>query len=228
MPHSLRWSNSVSPFDLIIFDCDGTLVDTERVGNQVIVESLQALGHSITLEEALTAFAGRKMADTLQLIEGRLGFPLPPQFLDGLREDMAVAFEERLEAMPGVPEVLDFLKRLDIPRCVASNGPHEKMEVSLGVTGLLPYFGDFVFSAYECRSWKPDPGLFLYAAEKMGCAPEACAVVEDSAFGVRGGVAAGMTVFGYAPRHDGKDLKTLGARVFHHMGELPQLLKSKA
>ncbi|MEN9681705.1 MAG: hypothetical protein RLZZ627_1598 [Pseudomonadota bacterium] len=214
------------PFDLVIFDCDGTLVDTERVGNQVIVESLQAMGHPITLDEALATFAGRKMADTLTLIEERLGYPLPPAFLDRLREDMAVAFAERLECMPGVPEALNFLEAIHIPRCVASNGPHEKMEISLGVTGLLPYFGHSVFSAYECQSWKPDPGLFFFAAEKMGYEPAKCAVVEDSAFGVRGGIAAGMTVFGYAPRHDGNDLKMLGARVFHHMDELPHLLES--
>jgi HAD superfamily hydrolase (TIGR01509 family) len=226
MLHSTLWKTSVPPFQLIIFDCDGTLVDTERVGNQVIVESLQNMGHAITLDEALAAFAGRKMADTLKLIEERLGAPLPPAFLDRLREDMAVAFEERLETMPGVPDVLDFLQAAHVPRCVASNGPHEKMEISLGVTGLLPYFGQSVFSAYECKSWKPDPGLFFFAAEKMGYPPSACAVVEDSAFGVRGGIAAGMTVFGYAPRHEGNDLKSLGARVFHHMDELPHLLRS--
>lgn len=214
------------PFNLIIFDCDGTLVDTERVGNQVIVESLQTMGHAITLDEALASFAGRKMADTLRLIEERLGFSLPTAFLDTLREDMAIAFNERLEAMPGVPAVLDYLQSANIPRCVASNGPHEKMEVSLGVTGLLPYFGRSVFSAYECKSWKPEPGLFLFAAEKMGFSPSECAVVEDSAFGVRGGIAAGMTVFGYAPRHDGQDLERLGARVFHDMEELPQLLSA--
>ena len=225
MQHLPRLNARPIPFELVIFDCDGTLVDTERVGNQVIVESLEAMGHAITLDEALAAFAGRKMADTLGLIEERLGFPLPDTFLDQLRDDMAIAFEARLEAMPGVPEVLRFLKAAEIPRCVASNGPHEKMEVSLGVTGLLPYFGDAIFSAYDCKSWKPDPGLFLFAAKKSGHLPSSCAVVEDSAFGVQGGIAAGMTVFGYAPRHDGHDLERLGARVFHDMAELPRLLK---
>lgn len=228
MQHSHPLKTSPLQYDLVIFDCDGTLVDTERVGNQVIVESLQAMGHAITLDEALASFAGRKMAETLGLIEQRLGHPLPTAFLNQLREDMAIAFTERLETMPGVPTVLNYLESANIPRCVASNGPHEKMEVSLGVTGLLPYFGSSVFSAYECKSWKPEPGLFLFAAEKMGYSPASCAVVEDSAFGVRGGIAAGMTVFGYAPRHDGNDLRMLGARVFHDMEALPQLLRSSS
>lgn len=212
------------PFKLVIFDCDGTLVDTERVGNQVIVECLNKMNHTITLEEALTAFAGRKMGDTLALIEQRIGYKLPPEFLDDLRHRMAIAFQERLTPMPDVPLALDVLQRAGVPCCVASNGPHEKMEVSLGVTGLTPYFGPHIFSAYECNSWKPDPGLFFFAAERMGIPPNECAVVEDSAFGVRGGISAGMTVFGYAPRDDGMALKNLGARVFHQMKDLPELL----
>lgn len=213
-------------YDLIIFDCDGTLVDTERVGNQVIVEELQAMGHAITLDEALHAFAGRKMADTLNLIEMRLGSGLPEAFLDHLRNQMALAFEARLEAMPGVVEALEAIKVTKTRVCVASNGPHEKMAISLGCTKLLPYFGEDIFSGYECGSWKPEPDLFFYAAEKMAVPPTACAVVEDSAFGVMGAVAAGMTVFGYAPRHDGENLRQLGAHVFHDMLELPKLLKS--
>jgi HAD superfamily hydrolase (TIGR01509 family) len=213
------------PFSLVIFDCDGTLVDTERVGNQVIVEQLQSMGHAITLEEALSDFAGRRMAETLELIEKRIGAALPEFFLESLRDQMNVAFEARLETMPGVPEALDAIVAANIPACVASNGPHEKMVVSLGCTRLLPYFEDAIFSGYDCASWKPAPDLFWYVAERMGVPPSTCAVIEDSAFGVSGGIAAGMTVFGYAPRHDGENLRTLGARVFHDMRDLPGLLQ---
>lgn len=208
-------------FEAIIFDSDGTLIDSETLGNQVIVDCVAELGLVLSLEEAVAAFRGRKMADTLGLIEQRLGRALPEDFLPELRERMALAFEESLQPMPGVPALLDALR---VPYCVASNGPHEKMQVSLRATGLLPYFGERVYSAYEVGSWKPEPGLFLYAARSMGVAPERCAVVEDSILGVQAGMAAGMRVFGYAPAGDADGLEAAGARVFSHMDALLPLL----
>ena len=204
----------------VLFDMDGTLVDTERVGNQVLIEAVARLGLIISLEEAIVQFAGRKMADTLNHIERRLGASLPADFLEMLRTDMARAFERELRPMEGVPTLLDALRGAGYPLCVASNGPCEKMTVSLGVTGLLPFFEGRIYSAYDCDAFKPDPGLFLYAAEQMGVHSEDCVVVEDSMHGVEGARRAGMRVFGYVPNGRGFDLGALGAEVFHHMTEL--------
>lgn len=214
----------MNPVDLIIFDCDGTLVDTERVGNQVLIECIRDLGVQISLDEALASFAGRKMADTLTLVEEKLGQPLPGNFLEFLREQMYVAFQASLEPMAGVPDLLKALQGAGIPVCVASNGPQEKMEVSLEVTSLLPYFRGKLFSGYDCGSWKPDPAIFLYAAERMGFSAERCIVVEDSIFGVQAAQKAGMRVFGYAPGGSGVSLEKEGARIFRHMDELVPLL----
>lgn len=208
-------------YQAILFDCDGTLVDSERIGNEVIIEQVAELGLQLTLEEALHQFAGRKMADTITLIEQMLGRAVPAPFLPELRRRMAVAFESRLQAMDGVHELL---QSLTSTLCVVSNGPQDKMRVSLGVTGLLPYFDGRIYSGYDCDSWKPDPGLFLYAARCLGVDPERCAVVEDSLHGVIGGMAAGMTVFAYAPDHSHR-LAATGARIFHHMTELQMELQ---
>ncbi|SMF95756.1 haloacid dehalogenase superfamily, subfamily IA, variant 3 with third motif having DD or ED/haloacid dehalogenase superfamily, subfamily IA, variant 1 with third motif having Dx(3-4)D or Dx(3-4)E [Methylomagnum ishizawai] len=208
-------------YQAIIFDSDGTLIDSETLGNQVIVECVAELGLRLTLAEAVAEFRGRKMGDTLALIEHKLGRALPDDFLPELRRRMALAFEAELKPMPGVPALLE---RLDVPFCVASNGPHDKMQVSLRATGLLRYFSGHVYSAYEIGSWKPEPGLFIHAARSLGAEPERCAVVEDSVLGVQAGIAAGMRVFGYAPGGDGEVLAQAGARVFSHMDELLPLL----
>lgn len=211
-------------FEAIIFDCDGTLVDSERLGNAVIVECVSELGLHLTLDQALEHFAGRKMADTIAQIEAWLGQPVPADFLPELRARMAVAFTRQLTPMEGVHELL---KSLNVPVCVASNGPRDKMQVSLGVTGLLEYFEGRVFSAYDCNSWKPAPGLFLHAAQSMGVRPETCAVVEDSPLGIQAAIAAGMAPFGYAPYSDGASLTLAGARVFHHMSGFLSLISQK-
>lgn len=204
-------------FDAVIFDCDGTLVDSETLGNSVIVECCREIGLAITLDDALTHFAGRKMAETIDLIALWHGKPLPPDFLKTIRRRMALAFEDRLQPMPGVHALLE---RLIAPKAVASNGPAEKMEITLRVTGLLPFFEGRIFSAYQCDSWKPEPGLFLFAAAQMGVDPHRCAVIEDSPLGIRAAVRANMQAFGYAPSGDGAELKALGATVFHHMETL--------
>jgi HAD superfamily hydrolase (TIGR01509 family) len=207
-------------FEAIIFDCDGTLVDSERLGNQVLAEFLGELGFRTTTEECMARFKGRRMAETVRLIEELLGRPVPRDFVPEAHRRMETLFTAELRAIDGVESLL---QSLDIPFCVASNGPRDKMEASLDATGLLPYFRERIFSAYEVGSWKPEPGLFLHAAKTLGVRPERCAVVEDSLVGATAGVAAGMTVFAFAPAEGGEDFESAGARPFARMAELPPL-----
>ena len=207
-------------FEAIIFDCDGTLVDSEPLGNRVLVEMLAELGVELSLEAALTRFRGRRMAETLGLIGDLLGRPVPAGFEAEADRRMTDLFAAELRPVEGVPELLD---RLPVPFGVASNGTREKMAISLATTGLLPRFGERIFSAYDVARWKPDPELFLHAARALRVRPERCAVVEDSVVGALAGRAAGMTVFGFAPHGNGGDLAAAGARPFARMAELPTL-----
>jgi HAD superfamily hydrolase (TIGR01509 family) len=164
---------------------------------------------------------GCRMADCVANISGRLGRPLPDDFVSTLRARTAEAFRHELQAIPGVH---DALNRISAPVCVASSGPREKITLALSVTGLLPRFEGRTFSSYEVGSWKPAPDLFLHAAATLGVAPGSCAVVEDSALGVRAGIAAGMRVFAYTAESDRTELESLGATAFSQMDELPSLL----
>lgn len=207
---------------MIIFDCDGVLVDSERLATSVIVGMANNLGLQLTVEEALPLFRGGKMADCVTEIERRLGKSVSESFVSDVRARMAEVFRSDLRPVEGVKEVLDVVR---IPICVASSGPPEKIRLSLEVTGLLPRFTDCIFSAYEIGVWKPDPGLFLHAARTMGVPPHACAVVEDSVPGVKAGVAAGMAVFGFTGGASDEELTAAGATPFQSMADLPQLLR---
>jgi HAD superfamily hydrolase (TIGR01509 family) len=211
-----------SPVSLVIFDCDGVLVDSESLGNRVVVESVRELGLVLNLPEAITLFKGCKMADCIAILSERLGRPLPDDFESSIRARTAEAFRRDLQAVPGVHAALS---RITIPVCVASSGPREKITLALSVTGLLPRFEGRIFSSYEIGSWKPAPDLFLHAAKTLGVPAESCAVVEDSVLGVRAGLAAGMTVLAYVADSDAMELESLGATPFQHMNELPALIQ---
>ncbi len=184
--------------DAVIFDCDGTLIDSETVGFGAILEEAKKLGVTFAPDEDMLDLKGQAMSMTLAGLTQRLGRPLPEGYETTLRAAMARAFRERLELLPGAVETITGMKR---PYCIASNGPRAKMDLTLGLTGLTRYFEGRVFSAYEVGSFKPDPGLFLHAARAMGVEPARCAVVEDSITGIAAGVAAGMTVYAvHAPR----------------------------
>ena len=180
----------------MLFDCDGVLVDSERVAIECIIEFAARFGAGFEFEEALERFTGARMADNLRDIEERGNCTLPDDFESSLRAHMASEFETRLEPMDGAAALVEALA---VPYCVVSNGPRSKMEVTLRVTGLLEHFAGRIVSAYEVGMWKPDPALFLHAARMLGVAPGRCAVVEDSDYGIAAGVAAGMQVFALVP-----------------------------
>ena len=182
--------------DAVLFDCDGVLVDSERIAVECIIELAARFGARFEFAEALERFTGARMADTLRVIEERGQCTLPGDFEQRLRARMAMEFEARIEPMEGAVALVD---ALETPYCVVSNGPRSKMEVTLRVTGLLERFEGRIVSAYEVGAWKPDPELFLHAARLLGIAPRRCAVVEDSGYGIAAGVAAGMQVFALAP-----------------------------
>lgn len=213
--------------DLVIFDCDGVLVDSEPIANRVFAEALAELGLHIGLDEMYADFVGRSMAHCMRLVEMRLGRPAPADFVTRLQERTFAAFEaEGLQATDGIREALDAIA---LPMCVASSGELEKMRFTLGLTGLLPRFEGRLFSVTQVEYGKPAPDIYLFAAERMGVSPERCVVVEDSPTGARAGLAAGMTVFGYSAHTSAESLVRLGVhRTFAEMRELPDLLKRAA
>jgi HAD superfamily hydrolase (TIGR01509 family) len=206
-----------NPIELVIFDCDGVLVDSEPLANRIMAEAITEVGWPITYEETIRTFVGRSMATCMAMIEERLGRPLPGDFQDRFNRKCALEFERSLQAVPGI---LDVLKTLQMPYCVASSGTHEKMRKTLGVTNLLPYFEDRLFSATQVKHGKPHPDLFLFAAEEMGVAPSRCAVVEDTIVGATAGVAAGMKVFGFCNLTEASAFESIGAVPFRNMAEL--------
>ncbi len=181
----------------VIFDCDGTLVDSERLSLAVLVEYVAEFGLHVTHEEAMERFAGNELSVVFREFEQRLGCPLPATFLDDFRSRQMIVLQEQVQPIDGAHDVL---KSLRLPRCVASNAPISKIKLCLQTTGLLHHFDEaHIFSAYQINAWKPKPYLFLMAAETLNVAPEHCAVVEDSHFGVHAGLAAGMQVFAFDP-----------------------------
>ncbi|MEH2338766.1 HAD family hydrolase [Nostoc sp.] len=209
------------PTELVIFDCDGVLVDSETLGNRVLVQLVAEFGLALELEEAILLFKGCKMADCVAVIEQRLEQKLPQDFVTQLRACTAEAFEQELLPVEGIEAALD---EINLPICVASSGPLEKIKLALRVTNLLPRFEGRIFSSYEIGSWKPAPDLFLYAAKNMGVQPSSCTVVEDSVLGVRAGVAANMKVLGYTNQSEATLLESFGVTVFDSMCKLPCLL----
>ncbi|MDW8810988.1 HAD family hydrolase [Streptomyces scabiei] len=211
-------------YDLVIFDNDGVLVDSEPISNRLLAEYLTELGHPTSYEDSIRDYMGSAMHRIHELVLERTGEKLPEDFDDVFHQRVFAGFERDLEPVPGVVAVLEKLVADGVPYCVASSGSHERIRVGHRTTGLERWFGEgLVFSAQDVGRGKPAPDLFLHAAERMGAAPQRCAVVEDSPLGVRAGLAAGMDVYGYTAMTPAGKLS--GARgYFSDMGELPDLL----
>jgi HAD superfamily hydrolase (TIGR01509 family) len=205
----------------VIFDCDGVLVDTEPVSNRVLAALLTEAGLETTLEDCLALYRGRAMRSVLADAARRLGRPLAFDVAERYYAEVEAIFRVELEPVPGI---VDALERIDLPCCVASSGPHHKMEVTLRSTGLWDRFEGRIFSATEVAHGKPAPDLFLYAAERMGFDPATTAVVEDSIAGVEAAVAAGMRALAFAADTGPAELAAAGGEPFTDMAELPGLL----
>lgn len=210
----------MSNFDLIIFDCDGVLVDSERLAVSTEAQILAELGWPLTESEIINRFVGRSPADMHRDVEAQLGRPVDWErvFEARYRE----VFERELTAVPGIAEAL---QSIDTATCVASSGDHDGIRFKLTLTGLLSHFDGHIFSAQDVERSKPAPDVFLHAAQEMGFDPRRCAVIEDSVSGVTAGVDAGMTVFGFTGSvSSSPSLVAAGARPFATMRDLPALL----
>ncbi|MEV5611927.1 HAD family hydrolase [Streptomyces sp. NPDC052225] len=211
-------------YDLVIFDNDGVLVDSEPISNTLLAAYLTELGHPTSYEDSLRDYMGAAMHRVHDTVYERSGERLPADFDDAFHARVFAAFERELEPVDGVVDVLGKLTADGVPFCVGSSGSHERIRVGHRKTGLDQWFGDDrIFSSQDVGRGKPAPDLFLYAARRMGVAPERCVVVEDSPLGVQAAVAAGMDVYGFtgmtpAERLDG------ATGLFGDMRELPDLL----
>jgi len=208
---------------LVIFDCDGVLVDSEVISIAVDEIVLADLGWQIEQDEIIERFVGRSHGHFLTVVEKHIGYKLPDDWEDSYQHLYREAMLRDLRPVAGIVDALDLIK---IPSCVASNGSHEKMRFTLGLTGLLTRFEGRIFSASEVALGKPAPNLFIHAASTLGYEPSECVVVEDSVAGVQAALAANMKVIAYAggvtPR---EQLEFAGMHVIDHMSELPHILK---
>ncbi|BCL22127.1 HAD family hydrolase [Streptomyces tuirus] len=211
-------------YDLVIFDNDGVLVDSEPISNRLLAAYLTELGHPTSYEESIRDYMGSAMHRIHELVLERTGQRLPEDFDDVFHTRVFTAFEQELVAVTGASEVLEKLAADGVPYCVASSGSHERIRVGHRTTGLDRWFDEErIFSSQDVGRGKPAPDLFLFAAERMGVAPERCVVVEDSPLGVQAAVAADMDVYGFTAMTPAE--KLAGAtRLFSDMGQLVDLL----
>jgi|APSaa5957512535_1039671.scaffolds.fasta_scaffold164520_2 HAD superfamily hydrolase (TIGR01509 family) len=213
----------MSRFELVIFDCDGVLIDSESVAMPVLRAMLMELGATLELDELHEQFGGRSLDQVLARAGEVLGEQPPPTFIDDFAVRCGEVFRTELVPIDGVAELLNSLAH---PFCTASNADSVELRSNLEVAGLLHHFGERMFSADDVERPKPAPDLYLLAARTLGFEPALCAVVEDTPTGVAAGAAAGMQVFGYASRHPAERLMEAGAsETFTAMSELPRLLR---
>lgn len=185
------------PIRLVIFDCDGVLVDSEGIALEVLVDALAEKGVLLTTDEAAERFLGRSLSSLTEVVRSEFGVEIDPAFLAGMRDQLYARFRAELDPLPGVAAAIDSLKAMQVSCCVASSSQRERIELSLSVTGLLPRLSPHIFSATMVERGKPAPDLFLHAAAEMGVSPSQCLVIEDSPAGIRAAQAAGMKVIAF-------------------------------
>lgn len=209
---------------LIIFDCDGVLIDSERILNHVFRECILAVGLNLSLEETIQRFKGRSTKDCLSIVENMLGRTIPVKKLNlEYEQRSAKKFREGIRPIPGIATALE---KLPYRRCVASSSSYEHIYLGLEKTELISYFPGGIFSASDVKRGKPAPDLFLHAASQLGAVPEECIVIEDSPAGIEAATAAGMTALGFVDLTPEIELQKAGAKTFNSMLELPELIEN--
>jgi HAD superfamily hydrolase (TIGR01509 family) len=211
----------MSKYKCVIFDCDGVLIDSETIAIGVLVDMANDLGANIPKDGAVVRFKGKSFNSCMGAISKLINKPLPINFEADYRINTFEAFRKDIKPIDGIKEVLD---NLDLPFCVASSGPENKIRLNLELTGLLPYFENKIFSCYAIQKWKPDPGVFLWAAETMGFKPIDCVVIEDSLSGVRAAKTGGFDVFGFTAHDYNNELEREATRTFDSMGKVLSML----
>lgn len=211
----------MSRFDLVIFDNDGVLVDSEPVANRVLSALLTEYGVPTTIAECMARYLGQSVPQVRARVEAEIGRSLPDDLEERYARELYPSFLSSLEPVEGIGDALAAIR---VPVCVASGGTHERIRLTLTCTGLWDRFGGRVFSAQDVARGKPAPDLFLHAAAAMGMDPRRCAVIEDSAAGITGANAAGMTTFGFAGLVPPETLAHATGGVFTRMADLPHLL----
>lgn len=211
----------MSKYKCIIFDCDGVLVDSEPLSNQVMVDIANELGANINLKYALRNFKGNSFNNCAQQISDLIGKAVPNNLEEIYRERSFEKFRNEIKPINGIKNVLDDLK---LPFCVASSGPESKIKLNLELTGLMEYFQENIFSCYTIGKWKPDPSVFNWAAKTMGYNPNECLIIEDSLIGVEAALNGGFDVFGYTAHDYNDELRKMATKTFSEMLILPELL----
>ena len=211
----------MTKYKCIIFDCDGVLVDSESIAIGTLVEMANNLGANMNLHESIATLKGKSFNFCLQKISERITKSLPDTFEKDYRTNSFKAFKENIQPIKGIKEVLE---NLVIPFCVASSGPENKIRLNLELTGLLPFFENKIFSCYTIQKWKPDPAVYLWAAETMGFKPEDCLVIEDSVSGVQAAINGGFDVFGFTAHDYNNELAAYSTMTFDSMDKLLGIL----
>lgn len=212
--------------DAVIFDCDGVLVDSEPITNGVLCEMLNELGLDFDLERTIRTFMGKSVKDEMAAIEAMIGRPLPPDWHPQFVQRRDAALATRVTAIPGVRALVERLVAAGMPFAVASGADRAKMRLTLGRSGLLPFFERHLFGADMVPRAKPAPDVYLLAMEALGVSPNRTVVIEDTPTGIRAGVAAGATVFGLTSLNSPEVLLKAGASLaFTSMDQIPALLQ---
>ena len=207
--------------DLVIFDCDGVLVDSEIISNTVLSEVLTSIGLCITPDDCMDLFLGKSWDYCLRIVRERFNKQPPHSLYEIYMEKMFAKFEEKLTPIESIEYALD---NLPYPKCVASSGPHIKINKTLSITGLLHRFGENVYSANDVKEGKPAPDLFLHAAMQMGADPKNTLVIEDSIADIQAAYKAKMTPLAFCPTKTNPAIEETNSIVFNNMTELPALV----